>query len=214
MPAGPRPASRPGAGPGRGRPRARPAPRRPSAPAGPSAADAARAAEQAAQQEAKSSAAVRRRSTLTTRAIALAVVFLILTISYASSLRIYFAQSAQIATTKQRISASQERIAELQTDLARWDDPEYVRTQARARLGWVMPGETGFRVVGPDGQPLGGGAEITPAQQPAAPQDAWWDKMWGSVEAADRPAPAPTPKPTKQPTITEDTKPGSLATPR
>lgn len=214
MPAGPRPTSRPGAGPGRGRPRARPAQRRPSAPAGPSAADAARVAEQAAQQEAKSSAAVRRRSTLTTRAIALAVVFLILTISYASSLRIYFAQSAQIATTKQRISASQERIAELQTDLAQWEDPEYVRTQARARLGWVMPGETGFRVVGPDGQPLGGGAEIAPAQQPAVPQDAWWDKMWGSVEAADRPAPAPTPKPTKQPTITEDTKPGSLPTPR
>ena len=214
MPAGPRPASRPGAGPGRGRPRARPTARRPPAPAGPSVQDAARAAEQTAQQTARSEAALKRRSTLTTRAIALAVVFLILTISYASSLRIYFAQSAQIATTQQRISASQARIAELQTDLTRWNDPEYVRTQARARLGWVLPGETGFRVVGPDGQPLGGGAEISSASPPVVKQDAWWDKMWGSVEAADRPAPTAPPKPTKQPTITEDTKPGSLATPR
>jgi cell division protein FtsB len=150
---------------------------------------------------------------VTTRAIALAVVFLILTISYASSLRIYFAQSAQIATTKQQITESQIRIADLQTDLSRWNDPEYVKTQARVRLGWVMPGETGFTVVGEDGQPLGGGAEITSAEPPPAPQVAWWDKLWGSVEAADRPAPA-TPQPTKQPTITTDTKPGSLPTPR
>jgi cell division protein FtsB len=150
---------------------------------------------------------------VTTRAIALAVVFLILTISYASSLRIYFAQSSQIAATKQQITESQNRISDLQTDLSRWNDPEYVKTQARVRLGWVLPGETGFTVVGEDGQPLGGGAEITSAEPPPAPQDAWWDKLWGSVEAADRPAPV-TPQPTKEPTITTETKPGSLSTPR
>jgi len=160
-----------------------------------------------------SESAVRRRSGVTTRAIALAVVFLILTISYASSLRIYFAQSSQIAATKQQISESQNRISDLQTDLSRWNDPEYVKTQARVRLGWVLPGETGFTVVGEDGQPLGGGAEITSAEPPPAPQDAWWDKLWGSVEAADRPAPV-TPQPTKEPTITTETKPGSLSTPR
>ena len=150
---------------------------------------------------------------MTTRAIALAVVFLILTISYASSLRIYFAQSSQIAATKQQITESQNRISDLQTDLSRWNDPGYVKTQARVRLGWVLPGETGFTVVGEDGQPLGGGAEITSAEPPPVPQDAWWDKLWGSVEAADRPAPV-TPQPTKEPTITTETKPGSLATPR
>ena len=151
-----------------------------------------------------------RRSSITTRAIALAVVFLILTISYASSLRIYFAQSAQIASTRQQITQSQQRISDLQTDLVRWQDPAYVRTQARIRLGWVLPGETGFRVVGEDGQPLGGGAQISSAQQPVALQDAWWDKLWGSVEAADQPAPAPT-KPTKEPTITAKTKPGEAS---
>jgi cell division protein FtsB len=175
--------------------------------------DQTREAAPTAAEEARSEAAVRRRSNLTTRAIALAVVFLILTISYASSLRIYFAQSAEIATTKQQIVQSQDRIADLQTDLARWNDPEYVKTQARVRLGWVMPGETGFRVVGEDGQPIGGGAQIDSAQPAPAAQDAWWDKMWGSVEAADRPAPA-KPTPTKQPTITEKTKPSPSASPR
>ncbi len=154
-----------------------------------------------------------RRSSLTTRAIALAVVFLILTISYASSLRIYFAQSAEIASTRVEITQRQARIADLQTDLGRWNDPDYVRTQARARLGWVLPGETGFKVVGENGQPLGGG-EVSSAKEATPPADAWWDTLWGSVEAADKPAPAPVSvKPTKEPTITENTKPTVSPTP-
>ena len=83
--------------------------------------------------------------------------------------------------------------------MARWDRPDYVRTQARERLGWVVPGETGYRVVDANGKPLGGGAEITAdTPEPQKPQDAWWDKLWGSVEAADKPAPVkPKPKPAK-----------------
>jgi hypothetical protein len=145
------------------------------------------------------------------------VVFLILTISYATSLRIYFAQTSQISATKRQIAQSQTRIADLQKDLSRWNDPEYVKTQARSRLGWVMPGETGFKVVGSDGQPLGGGSQIQSATQAKPPRDAWWAKLWGSVEAADKPTPVQT-KPTRQATITEQTRPTPtpipVATPR
>ena len=88
-------------------------------------------------------------------------------------------------------------------ELARWADPAYVRTQARERLGWVVPGETGYRVVDGDGNPLGGGAEIGSSRTMISePQDAWWAKLWGSVEAADKPAPA---KP-KEKTITPQTE--------
>ena len=135
------------------------------------------------------------------------MVLLILTISYASSLRIYFAQAHEIAATKAQIAERQQRIAELESDVARWERPDYVRTQARERLGWVIPGETGYKVVDANGKPLGGGAEITAdTPEPQKPQDAWWDKLWGSVEAADQPAPVkPKPKPAKP--ITEETKP-------
>ena len=135
------------------------------------------------------------------------MVLLILTISYASSLRIYFAQAHEIAATKAQIADRQQRIAELESDVARWERPDYVRTQARERLGWVVPGETGYKVVDANGKPLGGGAEITAdTPEPQKPQDAWWDKLWGSVEAADQPAPVkPKPKPAKP--ITEETKP-------
>lgn len=148
-----------------------------------------------------------RRPSLTARAIALAVVLLILTISYASSLRIYFAQAHEISSTRAEIAQRQQAITTLQDDLARWDDPAYVRTQARERLGWVVPGETGFKVVGADGKPLGGGSEIQSETTTAGQtKDAWWAKMWGSVEAADAPAPVEgTPQQDKP--ITIDTLP-------
>jgi cell division protein FtsB len=205
---GRRATARPGAGPGRGRPRARRTVRRsPQAPP-------------AAQVESPPSRTFRfprPDSSITTRAVALAVVLLILTISYATSLRIYFAQSREIAETRAAIATRQQRIAELQGELAQWNDAEYVKTQARDRLGWVVPGEVGFRVVGPDGKPLGGGIEIGSGPQPNdASDDAWWSRLWGSVEAADRPAPVRK-DPADKPPITEDTAPADAspsATPR
>ena len=86
---------------------------------------------------------------------------LILTISYASSLRIYFSQAHDIAATKAEIAERQQRIVDLEGELAKWQDESYVRTQARERLGWVVPGEIGYKVVDADGKPLGGGAEIS-----------------------------------------------------
>jgi Septum formation initiator len=134
----------------------------------------------------------------------LAVVLLILTISYATSLRIYFSQAQEISATKAEIADRQQRIRDLQGELARWGDEAYVRTQARERLGWVVPGETGYTVVDAEGKPLGGGAQISAEGAPEGqPQDTWWSKLWGSVAAADRPAPVPA----QEKTITVKTKP-------
>jgi cell division protein FtsB len=210
VPSGSRPTSRQGGeGPGRGKPRARSQARKPSSATRMQKAETVRRDESA-------TPLLRRRSSLSARAIALAVVLLILTISYATSLRIYFAQAHEIASTNAEITERQQRIRELQGELASWGDETYVRTQARDRLGWVVPGEIGYRVVGADGKPLGGGAKITAETAPdeSAP-DAWWSKLWGSVQAADRPAPVKSE--VKEKTITVKTPPKSdtpSATPR
>lgn len=210
MPSGPRPPARPGSGPGRGKARARP-PLRPGAVAPPRSASSPGSPSSPVPVISGAGAtplgparrASRLGSSLTTRAVALVVVLLVLTISYATSLRIYFAQAQEIASTEAEISQRQQRISDLQGELGRWSDAGYVRTQARQRLGWVVPGETGYRVVDADGNPLGGGAEIGSSRTMISePQDAWWAKLWGSVEAADKPAPA---KP-KEKTITPQTK--------
>lgn len=157
--------------------------------------------------ESQVSGAVRQRASVTSRAIALAVVLLILTISYASSLRVYFNQRQDLAATRQQIIKSQADINNLSDEISRWNDPDYVRTQARIRLGWVLPGERGYRVIGADGKPITGGTEITggTANQPA-PKKAWYSKLMGSVQAADHPRPT-KPNAADAPPITEHTKP-------
>ncbi|MFL6046464.1 MAG: FtsB family cell division protein [Propionibacteriaceae bacterium] len=196
MPSGRRPTSRPSAGPGRGKPRARTPARKQSS----------RTPNAAVGQQQEAAPLRRRNYGLTARAVALAVVLLILTISYATSLRIYFSQAHEISATKAEIAERQQRIHDLQGELARWDDEAYVRTQARERLGWVVPGETGYTVVDADGKPLGGGAHITAENSPEQqPEDSWWARLWGSVEAADRPAPVKVPAEEKP--ITVKTKP-------
>jgi cell division protein FtsB len=199
MASGARSTSRPGPGPGRGKARARTAPR-----TGSTALDPTASAPPPVRPGSASVAV--RRSSLTARAIALTVVLLILTISYASSLRIYFAQAHEISASKLEISQRSQRITDLQGDLARWANPAYVRTQARERLGWVVPGETAYQVVGADGKPLGGGAEINAETSTVdGPRSAWYADLWGSVEAADKPAPKVERKEPKP--ITTKTKP-------
>lgn len=129
--------------------------------------------------------------TATRRIIAVLVVAAILVFSYASSLRVWVAQERQLAETRSQIAARTQHIEDLQAELRRWQDAAYVKAQARVRLGWVMPGETGYRVVDADGQPLGGGAQID--REGALPSDehrrTWWEQMWGSVRTADDPTP-------------------------
>jgi len=144
---------------------------------------------------------------LTWRMAALVGVLVILLFSYAGSLRVYFNQQSQIAAAKAQIQANQQAIGDMKDQLQRWQDPAYVEAQARARLGWVMPGETGFQVIGEDGQPIGG-ASITPSQNSPAYGDSntWWGRLMGSVAAADDPAPVAS-NPGSQPPITVDTTP-------
>lgn len=134
------------------------------------------------------SAPLRRGLRLTQRALILLVVVVLLLISYATTLRVYFDQQHQIAQTRQQIAEHQQSISALQGEVQRWNDPAYVEAQARERLGWVLPGETGFRVIGPDGQPYAGGQQIGTGQLPASGHPAtWWETMWASVRTADDP---------------------------
>ena len=239
MPAGPRPTARPGAGPGRGRPRAR-AGSRPAKDTGagngkprdeattgttgaasPRSAAAAPGGTRTGVSPPKPAAGsgkrkLSRSSSLTTRALALAVVILMLTISYANSLRIYFAQSHEVAATRAEIADREARIGDLQTELNRWNDPAFVKLQARTRLGWVVPGEIGFTVVDADGRPLGGGQQLAAGEKTGddRPPESWYTRLWGSVETADKPAAPPEPDPGDAKPITEKNVDDASSTPR
>ena len=124
----------------------------------------------------------------------LVLVLSLLTISYASSLRAYLQQRDHIDDLKGKIALRQAAIDDLEREKRRWDDPAYLRQQARD-LNYVLPGETAYVVLDENGEPLDRQATLTdPATIDRKPPSAWWSTAWESVELAGNP-PKPEPPP-------------------
>jgi cell division protein FtsB len=126
---------------------------------------------------------------LTTRAIVLLSVVLLLLASYTSTLHAWWDQRQDIQSTRAEIVMRKAAIVDLNDEKARWNDPAYVKQQARARFGWVFPGEVGYRVIGSDGKVRG---DVPTLDAPAAPKaEQWYDKLWGSVKESGKTPKAP-----------------------
>jgi cell division protein FtsB len=122
-----------------------------------------------------------RPKAFTGRATVLIVVLVVLALAYTYPVRVYLAQESQIGKMEAAQAAQQQKINGLTEEVAKWQDPEYVKIQARKRLFYVEQGETPLLVLNdPAGAARDAGKPITPA----AP-DRWYDTLWGSVAAAN-----------------------------
>ena len=139
------------------------------------------------------------RPRLTGRAAVLVLVLVVLAVSYASSMRAYLEQRSHLASLEADIAESRDNIEDLEREKERWDDPAFVRAQARERFGWVLPGEVAFQVIDEDGEPLDNSETLS---DPAAPVDdekpLWWQSAWRSVEVAGNPEEALADQPAVQ----------------
>jgi len=134
------------------------------------------------------------RARFTGRAAIFVLVLAVLVVSYASSMRAYFEQRQHLASLRASIASSQGNIEDLRREKNRWRDPAYVEAQARARFGWVMPGEIGYQVIGEDGEPLTKGDSLSdPGVATDADRPLWWQSAWGTVLAAGNPPDEPPP---------------------
>jgi len=66
----------------------------------------------------------------------------------APNLRIFFEQRQQIAALERQVTEKEDSVTNLEGELARWDDPAYIESQARERLLFVYPGEYSYLVIG------------------------------------------------------------------
>lgn len=135
---------------------------------------------------------------LTVRAMVLGLVLLLAFVLVYPTLHSYLEQQTQLAQLRAQVAAAQQHNSDLQADLKRWDDPAYVKAQARERLNFVMPGETAFRVVDPQtvpdtapNAPKTGASDGSGAVGSTQP---WYLDVWQSVRAAGA-SPAPTAAP-------------------
>ena len=58
-----------------------------------------------------------------------------------SPLQKYFAQRAQINALQTQVEANRKALEDARKELELWNDPNYIKSQARARLHFVLPGE-------------------------------------------------------------------------
>ncbi len=137
----------------------------------------------------------RRRSTLTGRAAVLALVVCALALSLAYPIQRFVDQRQQIAALQDEVAGRGQRVQALEEQQQRWRDPAFVRQEARRRLHFVMPGETGYVVIGPGGVEDGEGTAAGTAGSPGGnggnggTGQPWYDRLWASLDSAAR-APA------------------------
>src|SRR4051812_43532753 len=155
---------------------------------------ATRAAEEAAR---------RRRTGLTSRAAVLAIAICAVVLTLAVPLQQYLAQRGQLSDLVAQERAERARVAALEQQQARWNDPAYVREQARERLHFVKPGETAYVIVDPTPQPKAPTVSAPKVQTKAGP---WYGELWSTVTTAGSEPTAPVrsvkPKPATPKPIT------------
>ncbi|MED7948054.1 MULTISPECIES: septum formation initiator family protein [unclassified Streptomyces] len=137
------------------------------------------------------------RPRFTSRATVLVLVLCSLVAILAYPTRQFISQRSEISSQRAKAEHARQQVEQLRREKARWQDPEYVKVQARARLHYAMPGETPYIAVDPAaGEATRSSVGAPPPAQgpatgPAKAARPWYAGIWDSVDAAAAPAAAP-----------------------
>ena len=63
----------------------------------------------------------------------------------------YLNQRREIVEMEQSIQLAKDAVVDMQAERDRWQDPVYIRSQARDRLYYVLPGEVSYLVMDSEG---------------------------------------------------------------
>jgi cell division protein FtsB len=112
------------------------------------------------------------------RSMSLLLVLFLLTWMLAPPSQRFFAQRAQINAVKAEVAANNHALADAARQLQLWKEPDYIKTQARERLHFVLPGERQYIVTDT--------TETPPAMATAVSKDLpsglpWYNRLISSI---------------------------------
>ena len=81
------------------------------------------------------------------RALVMIAMIILAAINLAPKIQIWYEQRVTAADLAYQNEQTRKSLVQMKEDLKRWDDPVYIRAQARNRLFYVMPGEISFTVM-------------------------------------------------------------------
>ena len=113
------------------------------------------------------------------RTFSLVAVFFIFALVLAPPIQHYFTQRAQINALRAQVDSDRAALEAARLELMRWQDPDYVKAQARERLHFVMPGERQYIVTGtPNGDGEVTANKVADQLEDGAP---WYTRMIASI---------------------------------
>jgi hypothetical protein len=121
-----------------------------------------------------------RQTTLTARAAILVFAVAVVIVAVALPLKIWLGQRGDITSLVAQTHQTQIRLGRLTAKDQRWQNPNYVESQARKRLHYAMPGHPTHILLG---RPTPKGPTAA-AHQHAVTAGPWYSEFWQSVEAA------------------------------
>jgi cell division protein FtsB len=119
------------------------------------------------------------------RAFAITAVFFALALFLAPPVKNYFTQRAQISALESQLSSDYAALDAARQELMLWKDPEYVKSQARERLHFVMPGERQYIVTG-DEEEVDSGAAVAKVVDGLPEGQPWYIRMIASISEAGK----------------------------
>ena len=120
---------------------------------------------------------------LSNRALIVGIILFALAVTLAPPIQHYFTQRAQINSLQTQLSDNQKMLDAAAAELAKWNDPEYVASQARARLHFVFPGERQYIIIG--------NGEITEGEQETKVSEQlpiglpWYSRLISSITSTN-----------------------------
>ena len=118
------------------------------------------------------------------RFVVLGAVVAVLAVLLAPALRSYLAQQQQIDALRDHVRQQQAQVGQLEKDRAAWNDPAYVKAQARDRLKFVMPGERAYTVIDPRPKASTPSSPVRAAASTARADRSWFGDVWRSAQIA------------------------------
>lgn len=109
-------------------------------------------------------------------------VFVIGMVTLSHTMSVYVQQQQEIRTMRESLQRAQEQVAAQTKSLENWQDPEFIKAQARDRLFYVLPGESQLAIIKdieiPRVREGVSSTELTPAKQQ------WTNNLLASVVVA------------------------------
>jgi cell division protein FtsB len=123
------------------------------------------------------------RRGLSNRALIVGIILFALAVTLAPPIQHYFTQRAQINSLRTQLSDNQKMLEDAAAELAKWNDPEYVASQARARLHFIFPGERAYIIIG-NGE-ITDGEQVTKVSEQLPIGLPWYSRLISSITSTN-----------------------------